>query len=65
MAVSAETCCTTYWANFLDLDGAVSLTVLFFAVDDREAKRKAKGMVDVQGVDLWDGVRRIGRFPPS
>ncbi|MCJ2131727.1 hypothetical protein [Methylobacterium sp. E-045] len=53
MAAPTEKDCTTYWATFVDLGGAVSLTVLFFALDDREAKRKAKGMVDAQGVDLW------------
>ncbi|MCC0808279.1 hypothetical protein FPV16_19025 [Methylobacterium sp. W2] len=64
MAAPAEKDCTTYWANFVDPGGAVSLTVLFFALDDREAKYKAKAMVDAQGVDLWDGVRLIGHFPP-
>lgn len=55
LAAPPEIECTTYWANFLDADGAVSLTVLFFAVDDREAKRKAKGLVDAQGVDVEGG----------
>ncbi|MHC2019941.1 hypothetical protein [Methylobacterium sp. CM6247] len=63
MAVPAEIDCTTYWASFIDRDGVVSLTVLFFALDDHEAKRKAKGMVDTQGVDLWDGVRLIEHYP--
>ena len=60
MAAPVEKDCTTYRANFVDRGGAVSLAVLFFTLDDREAKRKAKGMVD-----LWDGVRLIGHFPPS
>jgi hypothetical protein len=65
LAVPSEIDCTTYWASFLDPDGAVALTVMFFALNDREAKYKAKGMVDAQGVDLWDGVRLIEHFPPS
>ncbi|MHC2021432.1 hypothetical protein [Methylobacterium sp. CM6247] len=65
MAAPSEIECTTYWARFVDPNGAVSLTVLFFAIDDREAKRKAKGMVDAQGMDLWGGVRLIGHFPPN
>ncbi|MHC2019705.1 hypothetical protein [Methylobacterium sp. CM6247] len=65
MAAPAEKDCTTYWATFVGPDGAESLTVLFFALDDREAKYKAKAMLDAHGVDLWDGVRLIGRFPPS
>jgi hypothetical protein len=36
---------------------------MLFAIDDREARRKAKGMVDGYAVDLWDGVRLIGHFP--
>ncbi|WP_156467857.1 hypothetical protein [Methylobacterium sp. Leaf91] len=53
----------TYWADFVRPDGTVSLTLMLFALDDREARRKAKWMVDDHAVDLWDGVRVIGRFP--
>ena len=63
LATPAKSDCTTYWADFVDPDETVSLTLMLFAVDDREAKRKAKGMVDAQGVDLWDGERLIGHFP--
>ena len=61
-APSVTDCTTTYWANFVDPNGAVSLTVLLFAINDREAKHKAKAMVDDQDIDLWDGERLIERF---
>ncbi|KQO89197.1 hypothetical protein ASF32_23735 [Methylobacterium sp. Leaf91] len=63
MATPVESDCVTYWADFVRPDGTVSLTLMLFALDDREARRKAKWMVDDHAVDLWDGVRVIGRFP--
>ena len=65
MPAPSETDCTTYRAAFVDQDGRVSFTVLLFAPNDGEAKRKAKTMVDGHGVDLWDGLRFIEHFPPN
>ena len=56
---------TSYRVTFVDKDGKVSLTLLLFSLDDGEAKRKAKAMVDGHGVDLWEGLRFIEHFPPN
>ena len=64
MPTPSESDQTSYRVNFVEKDGKVSLTLLLFAPDDGEAKRKAKAMVDSHGVDLWDGLRFIEHFPP-
>ncbi len=64
MPTHSESDQTSYRVSFVDKDGKVSLTLLLFASDDGEAKRKAKAMADGHGVDLWKGLRFIEHFPP-
>jgi len=51
-----------YRVFLLDGDGSVRTSFPLTAADDAEVLALAGAMVDGHAVELWDGVRFIGRF---
>lgn len=48
----------------LSVGGGEVLNTSISALEDDEAKAKARALVDGHAVDLWDGLRFIARFEP-
>ena len=53
-----------YRAVMRNACGGEVLNTPIFALEDDEAKDKARALADGYAVDLWDGMRFIERFDP-
>jgi hypothetical protein len=51
-----------YRAYIIDADGHIVEAVPMVCVDDAEATKKAKRLVDGRDVELWQRARKIVRF---
>jgi hypothetical protein len=54
-----------YRAYVFDADGHVELSIDLKVETEREARQRAKQLVDECIVELWDGPVRIARFEPE
>jgi hypothetical protein len=54
-----------YRAYIFDADGHVEQTIDLKVVTEREARKRAKQLVDECVVELWNGSIRIARFEPE
>ena len=54
-----------YYAYFTGDDGHITNRVTILAVNDEEAKRLAKQLVDGHAVELWQEERKIAIFEPE
>ena len=53
---------TGYHAFFTDDDGQITNRVIILAANDKEAKERARQLVDGQAIELWQEGRRIATF---
>ncbi|GJD97319.1 hypothetical protein [Methylobacterium iners] len=63
MTESTESGERAYRAALIGEQGVVASMVQITAIDDDEACKKAKALVDGHAVDLWEGLRFIDHFP--
>jgi hypothetical protein len=54
-----------YYAYFTGDDGHITNRVIILAVNDEEAIRLAKQLVDGHAVELWQEGRKIATFDPD
>ena len=54
-----------YYAYFIGDDEHITNRVIIIAVNDEEAKERAKQLVDGQAVELWQERRKIATFDPE
>ena len=54
-----------YYAYFTGDDGHITNRVTILAVNDEEAKRLAKQLVDGRAAELWQEGRKIAIFSPE
>ena len=54
-----------YRAYIFGVDGHVELSIDLNVATEREARKRAKQLVDECVVELWDGPIRIARFEPE
>ena len=54
-----------YYAYFTDDDGHITGRVTILAVNDEEAKERAKHLVDGHPVGLWQEGRKVATFDPE
>ena len=54
-----------YRAYLVGPDGHIVSRVDLFVGDDASATERAKGLVDSESVELWDGDRKIADFKPK
>jgi hypothetical protein len=51
-----------YSIGFLDADGRSTCTQYIEAANDREAIERARQILNLQDIELWDNKRLVGRF---
>ena len=54
---------TGYHAYFTDDDGQITNRVIILAANDKEAKERARQLVDGQAIELWQEGRRDRDVP--
>ena len=54
-----------YYAYIIGKDGHVKGRQVIFCDDEKEAKSRAKQLVDGNAIELWEEGRRVERFEPE
>jgi hypothetical protein len=56
---------TGYYAYLTGDDGHITNRVTILAVNDEEAKERAKQLVDGHTIELWQEGRKVAQFDPE
>jgi hypothetical protein len=56
---------TGYYAYIIADDGHIKDRLVIVCDDEKEAKHRAKQLVDGHAVELWQEARKVERFEPK